>query len=98
MSSLPVGMYITPSMTSGSASKMYLLPRPEARRFSHAPLSWLTLLALTWSRVEYRPLLRAPPYVIQLAPPFLVWVSSWSVGERNEGPGLCCARPLVGRR
>ena len=46
MSSLPVGMYITPSMTSGSASKRYLLPRPEPRRVIQAPLSWLTLLVL----------------------------------------------------
>src|SRR5438132_2373643 len=92
MSSLPVGMYITPSTTSGSASKMYLLPRPEPRRFSQAPLSWLTLLVLTWSSVEYRPLVRAPPYVIQLAPALFVVVNSWSLGDRND-----CARALAGR-
>src|SRR6058998_1790060 len=43
-SSLPVIMYMTPSLTSGVASCEYLPPCPEPfRRIIHAPLRLLTL-------------------------------------------------------
>src|SRR5215468_2258054 len=46
MSSLPVGMYITPSTTTGSASNLYFEPSPEPRRVSHTPFRSCTLLVL----------------------------------------------------
>src|ERR1700730_2192945 len=61
ISSLPVGMYITPPITRGSASNLNLLPLPEFRRVIHAPLRLATLLASIWVSEEYRSLLTAPP-------------------------------------
>src|SRR5215469_3135647 len=52
-SSLPVMTYMTPSLTSGEASKEYLPPRPEPlRRVIQAPLSCLTFSRLIWVNVE----------------------------------------------
>src|SRR6266436_3952960 len=46
-SSLPVTIYMIPSLTSGVASAEYLLPYPERlRRALHDPLSCLTLVVL----------------------------------------------------
>src|SRR6516162_10861935 len=65
-SSLPVTTYMTPSFTSGEASKEYLPPPPEPfRRVIHAPLSLPTLVVSICFSVEYRLLVRLPPLVTQ---------------------------------
>src|SRR5258708_18787745 len=69
MSSLPVGTYITPSMTIGSGSKRYLEPLPEPSRVIHETLRLVTFEALTAFTVEYRSLVTAPPHTIPTYPP-----------------------------
>src|SRR5919202_4232206 len=81
MSSLPVGMYITPSITSGSASKRYFVPLPEPRRVIHAPFRFCTFVVLTWVNVDQRWLLSAPPKVIQSLEPDVVLASSCEDGR-----------------
>src|ERR1700688_3792343 len=71
MSSLPVGMYITPLTTTGSASNLYLAPSPDPRRVIQAPLSCETFEVLIWFSDEKRSLLSAPPWVIQSFPPLV---------------------------
>ena len=52
-SSLPVVIYMTPSLTSGVASNEYLPPNPEPlSRVIQAPLSCLTLLVSICFSVE----------------------------------------------
>src|SRR5580700_8242680 len=68
-SSLPVTTYMTPSFTSGDASKEYLPPTPEPfRRVIQAPLSLPTLVVSICFNVEYRLLVRLPPLVTQSLP------------------------------
>src|SRR6202023_2841538 len=68
-SSLPVTMYMMPSLTSGVASAEYLPPNPEPlSRVIQAPLSCLTLLVSICFSVEYRWLVRLPPLVTQSLP------------------------------
>src|SRR5881409_3818189 len=68
-SSLPVTTYMIPSLTSGDPSKEYLPPNPEPlRRVIQAPLSWVTLVVSICFSVEYRWLVRLPPFVTQSLP------------------------------
>src|SRR4029450_10656386 len=68
-SSLPVTTYMIPSFTSGEASKEYLPAAPEPlRRVIHAPLSWPTFVVSICFKVEYRWLVRLPPFVTQSLP------------------------------
>ena len=68
-SSLPVTTYMIPSLTSGDPSKEYLPPAPEPlRRVIQAPLSCATLVVSICFSVEYRWLVRLPPFVTQSFP------------------------------
>src|SRR6516164_9841250 len=68
-SSLPVTIYMMPSLTSGVASSEYLPPNPEPlNRTIQAPLSCLTLLVSICFSVEQRWLVRFPPLVTQSLP------------------------------
>src|SRR5437870_2040084 len=51
-SSLPLAMYITPSLTIGVASNEYFEANPELRCETHAPLRSPTLLVVICVRLE----------------------------------------------
>jgi hypothetical protein len=58
-----------PSLTSGDASNEYFPPAPEPlRRVIHTPFSWATLVVSICLSVEYRWLVKLPPFVTQSFP------------------------------
>src|SRR6516225_9687324 len=105
-SSLPVIMYMIPSLTSGVASAEYFAPNPERlRRVVHAPFSCFTFVVSICLSVEYRWLVKFPPLVTQslvtgLCSKWLISESAAPTGVTSEisSPRVIHTKPIAGGR